>query len=319
MSYDELLDAESAVAACHRARARAEVLQSELVAEQEAVRTLRRRVDEARDDLSKLQRSSVRSFFARVRGRRDDVLAVERRELTFVEAELATHQSAMRRLSAQFDAARDEAHELAAAEARLAAVTEQRERVVASGGDERAARLRDLATELSAHRAVRDEVRAARDTAFLAVGALDRAIESLGIAEGWSAFDTFAGRDGLAHANWVAGNAKHGQLDRAVEPLAEAHASLLRLRAELTDVSADTIHRPNIRTPSVGLATMDIWFDNVFSDLMVHDRIASSISELERAKQSVDELVAELEPREAVLAERVARLEADRDALLRRA
>jgi hypothetical protein len=62
---------------------------------------------------------------------------------------------------------------------------------------------------------------------------------------------------------------------------------------------------------------LDVWFDNRFSDLMVHDRISSSISELERAKRSVDELLGELDPREQQATDRVMQLESGRDALLR--
>jgi hypothetical protein len=69
--------------------------------------------------------------------------------------------------------------------------------------------------------------------------------------------------------------------------------------------------------PSSGLGTLDVWFDNAFSDLIVHDRITSSLSELRRAAESVDELLAQLDPREEAVAVTVAELESRRAGLLR--
>jgi hypothetical protein len=308
MAVDELLDAEAAVAACHRAQARAAVLQSQLATAQAACQALRQRVDDERDDVRKLKRSSMSSLLARVRGRRESLVTAEQAQLAAVEAELATHESAMRRLAIQFDTARSEAQQLDAAQHRLDDAIEQREHEIAAMGAEMADRLRDLDDELALQRAVRDELRSARHAALAAAGALDHAVGKLSVAEGWSAVDVLSeGSGGVRHGStrfggdW-AGRAKHDQLDRAVVPIAEAHAALLRLRAELTDVTSgaqsERLHRPNVRMPSHGLGKLDVWFDNRFSDLMVHDRISSSISELERAKRSVDELLGELDPRE---------------------
>lgn len=321
---DELLDAEAAVAACRRAIARAAVLQRELAAEQETCQALRRKVSDERADVRKLKGVSFKSITSRLRGRRDDLAMSERAEVAAAEAELATHQSAMKRLSAQFAAAQQEAQQLGAAEERLAAAVEQREREVAAGGDEHAERLLELDHELGDARARRDEVRSAHDAALHAVGALEYAAERLSGAEGWSVVDVLSeGRGGARHGSTrffgdVAGRAKQDHLDESVVPVAEAHASLLKLRAELTDVGGGSVHKPNIRMPSSGLSRMDIWFDNRFSDLMVHDRISSSISELEKAAASVKELIGELEPRDQVASDRVDQLESERDALLRR-
>ena len=322
MGDDELLDAEADVAACRRAQARAEVLHAQLAAEQQTVQALRRRLDDERDDVRKLG-GGFSSLMARLRGRRDDLLQSERAELAAAEAELAAHTSAMRRLSARFAEARDDATRLPDAETRLASVVERREQEIAASGDARAAALRDLDEELAYARGVRDEIQGARHAALGAIGALEHAVGKLTVAEGWSVVDLVSDRSGgvrhgsMRYAGDWAGRAKHDQLDEAVVPIAEAHAALLQLRAELTDVSAGTVHRPNVRMPSTGLGTLDIWFDNTFSDLMVHDRITSSISELQRAIDGVNELLSELEPRRTTADELVARLEADRAELLR--
>ena len=190
-------------------------------------------------------------------------------------------------------------------------------------------RSRDLDIELGRARGVHDEVRAARHAAMRASGALAHAVDTLSVAENWSVADYVTeGSGGVRHGSmrfggdW-AGRAKHDQLDASVVPIAEAHAALLQLRAELTDAGSNiggevvAVHHPNVRMPSSGLGTLDVWFDNRFSDLIVHDRITSSISELRRAAQSVDELLAELDPREQAIAAAVTELETRRAGLLR--
>jgi cytochrome c553 len=140
MADDELLDAEADVAACRRAQARAEVLQGQLAAEQATCQTLRRRLDDERDDVRRAKGRSLRSVMARVRGSRDDVLRAERAEVAAAEAELAAHVAAMQRLSARFTEARDDGLRRTEAEANLAAAIARREREIAASGDERAAR-----------------------------------------------------------------------------------------------------------------------------------------------------------------------------------
>ncbi len=325
MGDDDLLDAEAEVAACRRARARAEVLATELAAEQRVVQRLRKRLDDEHADVRKLQGGSLTSVVARLRGRRDDALSTERAEAAAVEAELAAHVQAMQRLSARFTEARDESHRLPDAEARLAAAVEAREREIAAGGDARAAELRALDRELAAYRTARDRLRAVRHAALKADAALEYAVERLGTAEGWSVADVLSdGSGGFRHGSSrfggdIAGRAKHGALDESIVPIAEAHASLLQLRAELNDIGMgdDDVHRPNVRMPSSRLGAWDIWFDNEFSDLMVHDRISSSITQLERSARSVQALLADLDPQHDTVSGHVERLEARRAELLR--
>jgi hypothetical protein len=330
---EELLDAEADLARCRRAQARAEVLQAQLAAEQTTCQALRERLDAERNDVRRASGRSVRSMLARIRGKRDDVLRVERAELATAEAELAAHVAAMQRLSARFVEARDEGLRVAEARANLESAIERREREIAASGDARARKLRDLDVELGLARATHDEIRSARHAAIRASGALAHAIDTLSVAENWSVADALSeGSGGVRYGStrfagdW-AGRAKHDQLDASVVPIAEAHAALLQLRAELTDTASTVtddpdslqraLHHPNLRMPSSGLGSLDVWFDNAFSDLMVHDRITSSISELRRAARSVEELLAELDPRDDAVGVTVAQLETERERLLR--
>lgn len=321
MDLDEFLAAEAAVAACERARSRATVLHGELSAEQATCQRLRRRLDEAR----RTSRRSSNSFVGRLFGRRPDPVAPPSPEVAALTAELSAHERAMQRLSNEFATVRDLAAGLDDARLRLEVATAARAAAIADSGDDRARRLAAVDDELVAARRVRDDLRAVITSALRASGALDTAVERLGTAAGWSLLDVASDRSGgFRHGTArmfgdVAGHAKHDALDGAVVPIAEAHASLLSLRSELADLGgAAELHHPNVRMPSSALGTWDVWFDNTFSDLMVHDRITSSSAELRRAAASVEELIVELTPGADAAATHVDALESQRADLLRR-
>ncbi|MAT04478.1 MAG: hypothetical protein CL424_05480 [Acidimicrobiaceae bacterium] len=327
MDLDEFLAAEAAVAECEWARSRATVLHGELSAEQETCQLLRRRLDETR----RRSKLSSTSFIARLLGRRPDPSAPPTPEVAALTSELAAHERAMQRLSTEFASARETAAGLDAARDRLDAATAARAASIAEGGGDRSRRLASIDDELAVTRRVRDDLRAVVSSALRATGALETAIERFGTASGWSVVDVVSDRSGgfrhgsLRFGGDVAGTAKHDALDATVVPVAEAHAALLSLRSELADLGGsggsgnpDDVHRPNIRMPSSALGTWDVWFDNTFSDLMVHDRIASSSAELRRAAASVDELITELTPAADAAAAQTTALESQRADLLRR-
>ena len=297
------------------------MLHTELSAEQRTCQELRARLDDER----RSDRRSSTGLIGRLLGRRPDPGAPPSPQAAAVAAELAAHERAMQRLSAEFATAQKESAGLDEARQRLESAVAARSAAVAGSGDERGRRLVALDDELAVARRTRDTVRGAHHSAIRALGALETAIDRLGSAEAWSAADFLSdGSGGFRHGSArfggdVAGRAKHDALDRSVVPVAEAHAALLSLRSELADLGrpTDDVHRPNIRMPSSGLTTWDIWFDNEFSDLMVHDRISSSITELERSRTGIERLIAELTPPAESADAAVADLEARRAHLLR--
>lgn len=310
MSIEELRAAEAAVAACRRAAARAEHLAETIVHEQHACRRLRERLTDERDDVAALEKTSVSSLLAKVRGRFDDELRAERDEVAAAEVELATQQSALARLTAEFESARDEALGLDDALARLEEVTAARERQLVAQDSGVAHELAVLDQRLAAERAARTEIVEAHHAAIGADGAIERAIEVMTSARNWSAHDTFLGGE------WLSSTVKQHRLDSSVELMAEVHAALIKLRTELGELAA-SVHHPNLSQPSPRLLTLDRWFDNIASDVLVHHKILRSLDQLRRSHDGVRELLGQLAAEERIATARVAELEAHRDRLLR--
>lgn len=309
MSLDELHAAEAAVATSRRARQRAEALADEIAAEQRVCQTLRSRLRDERADVDALEDTSITSVIARLRGRRDELLDRERAEVAAVELELATHEAAVRRLTPEFERARDLAIELSSAEARRDAALERRAAQLAAD-PARAGTLRELDRQVAAEQDVFDRFGGALGAAHGAHGAIDAALHSMRGAQTTSTLDSFLDGGALVSA------LKYDQLDSSVERLAAVHASLLTLRP-LLDGLTDGVEQPTLALPSTRLETFDVWFDNIVSDLMAHGRIVATVDQLERSRQRVDELIRELTEYERIARGRLDDVRARREALLR--
>ncbi|WP_222428399.1 hypothetical protein, partial [Isoptericola variabilis] len=134
----------------------------------------------------------------------------------------------------------------------------------------------DVARLTGELRAERAEIAEARQAAAQALEALDAAAEELRVTNGWSTYDTFF--DG----GMIASMAKHDRLDRAADRLRHADAALTHLGVELGDLGERGVAGVGID----GLTrTLDVWFDNVFTDLSVRSRIADARDRVDAARR----------------------------------
>ena len=91
---------------------------------------------------------------------------------------------------------------------------------------------------------------------------LDAARGHLGSAESWSTYDTWFG-GGL-----LASSVKHDRIDGASDRIGEAQQALFEFARELADVDAVPTVRADLGISPTS-RTVDVWFDNVFTDLSV--------------------------------------------------
>jgi hypothetical protein len=118
------------------------------------------------------------------------------------------------------------------------------------------------------------------------------ALSTLRSADGWSTWDTFAG-GGL-----VSSAIKHDRMDQARSRIERAQTALWRFGQELDDLGLPGIVLPTTDGLTRGV---DIWFDNIFTDLSVRQRIRSSLQSVEDVFRQVAEVVQELEARQGQL------------------
>lgn len=117
-----------------------------------------------------------------------------------------------------------------------------------------------------------------------ALQSLYRTRNSLNDARALGAWDMFGG--GILTSVF-----KHDKLDEAKKLLTEARQDLQRLQQGLREQNLDLTADWGI---SGNLQFFDIFLDNIFSDIMVQDKIKSAQADIERAIQQLQELIAKL-------------------------
>jgi hypothetical protein len=264
---------------------------------------LRAQHDLEERDVERLEGFSLTRILASLHGARDDALARERAEAEAARYRVAEAEARWSAVNHEYEAAAERLGRLADAPAGYEAALADKERHLAGSDDPRAPRLLALAEErgrlVDELREVDEAVRAAHR----AREALNQLASTLGSASSWSTYDTFFG-GGL-----VSSAIKHSRLDEAARRAAYADQCLAVLRSELADLAAPA-SAPDV--PVDGLTRfVDIWFDNIFTDLAVRERIQRARRNVADSTRQVAALITELGRRADGV--RVRRLAIDRE------
>ena len=238
---------------------------------------------------------------------REARLTKEQLEAAAAETKLLEATSACVRLREEVERIVGRIAALASADGELAAARAAKQLLLAEMGSPSAAELDGIAHELAtgdAEGQALDEALAAGDRAM---ASLARLLEVLGSARNWGTFDILS--DSML-ASW----AKRERLDEARGIAGAAQAELTVLARELGDVGIA------LDSELASLADhhrfIDVWFDNIFSDLSVQSRIRDAVDTTQRTLAQVSEKVGQLRGRRGQLAARAAELTAARDRLL---
>ncbi|WP_342539366.1 hypothetical protein MKY15_08010 [Sporosarcina sp. FSL K6-1540] len=159
--------------------------------------------------------------------------------------------------------------------------------------------LQKIADDRVRLRSMLREIDEACDAGNKANRALDAALEKLGAAEGLSVWDTFLGGGLLVSA------LKYSEINSSDDLVHRAQRALRHFETELMDVQNAATESFTVNKSDIFTFT-DLFFDNIFSDWMIHSRITDAKSKLNDVLQDVrkvqdrlarkrDELLHELE------------------------
>ena len=301
---DELEQIETRLRAAHDGVRQHEVLLQQREAAQrqlDAAHAELARLQEAArieaEDVKKLETFSGRRMWSLLKGSRTEDLEREQ-----AESELARGRAA--EAKARCDVLRDELErvwlrrdEVASAEGELVAATQAKEEFLIRTGSPAATRLTALAEEQGRLNSERREVQEALDAGRVALGRLGSLCSELGSASGWSTYDTFLGGGMISSA------IKHEHMDRAAELSRSADQALAVLSRELSDVGAGQVAES--LAMGDGTRFLDMWFDNVFTDLSVRNQIRDAEIRAHRIRQWVEHSLAGLRERHATISRRL--------------
>lgn len=111
----------------------------------------------------------------------------------------------------------------------------------------------------------------------------DEVINQLNSAEDWATYDVFTKGGIFSHM------AKYEHIDNAQSEINRLAIQLKEMRKELSDVNLlDNLEITNIDSAT---RAFDFWFDNIFTDLNIRDKIRNDIEKLMKLCSQVDGII----------------------------
>ncbi|MEL7976519.1 hypothetical protein AAG589_11705 [Isoptericola sp. F-RaC21] len=304
---EELAAARAAVVEHAQRSARRERARQDLAAADEALATARASLADETADVARLESLSLARVWAGLRGDRTRRLDDERAEQQAAEYVAATAQARRDAAERELRAADAGLAALGDVHARWRAALAAKEEWVRGAGGPAAAELAAVAEQVGGWRAQQVEIAQAQEAAGRAAQALAAAAGELRSADGWSTYDTFF--DG----GMIASMAKHDRMDRAAGLLREADGALRHLAVELGDLGEQGVGGVGVDGFT---RTLDVWFDNIFTDWSVRNGIAEARDRVGAAVRAVDGVRQRLAERSAAADAELAALAARRESLL---
>lgn len=146
------------------------------------------------------------------------------------------------------------------------------------------------------------EINEASEAGNTAIHALEAALDKLDSAEGLSTWDTFLG------GGWIVSAMKYSEIDASDDYVHRAQRALRHFETELMDVQNVATESFTINNNDIYTFT-DVFFDNIFSDWMVHSRITDAKSKLNTVLQDVRQVQDQLARKRAEMAHELERLD----------
>lgn len=237
------------------------------------------------NDVDKLEGRTLAAFFYGLTGSKEERLEQERQE---ARAAAVRHDAVVLQLRDAQEELRARQNELFALNGcgqRYQDALREKAQAVKQSDPIRGAEILRLEEEigrLDRHSAELAEAVAAGERAR---DQADRVIDQLKSAEGWGTWDMFGG-------GMVADIAKHSHLDRAQSEVEQLQLCLNRFRSELADVTI----RANMQVQIDGfLRFADYFFDGLFADWAVMDRIKQAQSQVWDTRTQIENVLNRLD------------------------
>ena len=261
-------------------------LENQLASLAARVQQLKEETYQEQLDVDKLENFSAAKLFAQIMGNLDERLEKERSELYAAALRYDSARQELHAVEADLAARREELSRLGNCEAEYDRLLEARAQELRQDPQSSAARRLLALEERQSQLASREkELQEAIQAGYDALSDISSIESALSSAEGWGTWDVFGG--GL-----ISDMAKYSHLDDAQRQINGLQRSLSRFRTELADVDIRT--GIQIEVDSF-LRFADYFFDNIFTDWAVLDRIRSTQSQVHEVDGSVRTILNRLE------------------------
>lgn len=236
-------------------------------------------------DVDRLEGRTLAAFFYNAIGKMEEKLTQERREAYAARAkydaacrELADVEQDILRVQGELD-------HLATCRQEYDQAFQAKARALKASGSPAGLQVLQAEETLAQHASQIKELQEAISAGELAQGTIQELLSSLDSAESWGQWDVFGG-------GFLADMAKYDHLDDAQAQVERLQSQLRAFQRELADVKIQVDLQ---FTMDSFLRFADVFFDNIFTDWAVLDKISHARAQAQQTKGQIDSLLTGLQ------------------------
>lgn len=285
-SYDEsLLSLSQKVALKKQLEAKLDNLRDQRRVFDRKVVELRVEHRSEQDDVDKLEGRSLANYFYQIIGKLDEKIDEERKQAYAAKVKLDAAQRELAAVDWEIQEIQSQLQELVGCEAAYIAALESKRNAVKASGTPVASQILEIEERIVFLENQKKEIREAVSAGQSALGTADSVLSELEDADGWNTWDIIGGGGIITHM------AKHGHLDEAQEKVEQLQGKLRRFKTELADINIQADMQVNI---DGFLRFADYFFDGLFADWAVGDKISESQSSVQEVKNQINSALSKL-------------------------
>ena len=259
------------------------------------------------EDVEKLEGRSLANYFFQVVGKLDEKLDQERKEAYAAKVKLDAAERELAGIEADISEIQTQLNEIRVAEAQYKDELERKRATLSASGTTTADQIIEIEQRIAATEAQKREIKEAISAGYSARGTADRILSELNSADGWNTWDMFGGGGIITHM------AKHSHLDSAQDLVSELQSKLRRFKTELADIQITANMQVNV---DGFLRFADYFFDGLFADWAVGDRINQSMNSVSSTKSQISRTLDKLSSMEKAADSEISRLKLQLEELI---
>ena len=304
---DSLFDLQQKVAMKPALEAKLRELQNQRREYDREVISLRVAFRKEQEDVEKLEGRSLANYFFQVVGKLDEKLDQERRDAYAAKVKLDAAERELAGIESDIAEIQTQLNEIRIAEAQYREELEKKRAALKISGTAAADQILDIEQKIAALEAQKREIKEAISAGYSARSTADRILSELESADGWNTWDMFGGGGIITHM------AKHSHLDEAQDLVSELQSKLRRFKTELADIQITANMQVNI---DGFLRFADYFFDGLFADWAVGDKISQSMNSVSSTKSQISRTLDKLNEMEKAAERGIANLKQQLDELI---
>lgn len=262
---------------------------------------------EEQADVDRLEGRSLAAFFYNVIGKMDEQLDKERQEAYAARVKYDAAARELEGVEADLRRYESELSALRGCEHRYDEVLKEKADAIKAAGGSNGEEILKLEERNAFLESQKKELQEAISAGNAALSTTQQVLSSLDSAEGWGTWNLFGG--GL-----VADLAKHSHLDEAQGAIEQLQSQLRRFKTELADVTIQADMQVNV---DGFLRFADYFFDGLFADWAVLDKINQSQSQVQNTKSQIASVLSRLDSMMRTLEQEQVQIKSKLDTLVR--